>query len=45
MKSLEAGVSFVNDVFSILHYADDIILIAENEEDLQKMLTTCANLV
>ena len=42
IKSLGKGVSIDNDVLSILLYADDIALVAENAADLQLMLD-CLN--
>ena len=38
IKSLGKGVNIDNETVSILMYADDIVLIAENEDDLQHML-------
>ena len=38
IKSLGKGVNIDNETVSILMYADDILLIAENEDDLQHML-------
>ena len=43
IKSLGKGVNIGNENVSILMYADDIILIAENEEDLQHMLYELKN--
>ena len=40
LKSLHKGVTIGNENVCILLYADDIVLIAENENDLQTMLTT-----
>ena len=42
LKSLGIGVKIVDEIISILLFADDIILLAESEEDLQKMLD-CTN--
>ena len=42
IKPLNCGVNCGNEQISILLYADDIVLLAETELDLQKMLT-CAN--
>ena len=38
IKSLRCGVAFNDTIISILLYADDIALIAGNEQDLQRML-------
>ncbi len=38
IKALGKGVNINNELVSILMYADDIVLIAENEGDLQGML-------
>ena len=38
VKSLRCGVAFNDTIISILLYADDIALIAGNEQDLQRML-------
>lgn len=38
IKSLHMGVRLDNDLLCILLYADDVALLAENEEDLQRML-------
>ena len=43
IKSLGKGVNIDNENVSILMYADDIVLIAENEEDLQYMLNELNN--
>ena len=43
IKSLGRGVSIDDENVSILMYADDIVLIAENEEDLQHMLNELNN--
>jgi len=40
LKSLHKGVTIGNENVCILLYADDIVLIEENENDLQTMLTT-----
>ena len=34
-KSLDKGITIGNEKVSILLYADDIVIIAENENDLQ----------
>jgi len=39
VKGLHKGVDIGTEYVSILLYADDIVLIAENEDDLQSMLT------
>ena len=39
LKELHKGVKIDNERVCILLYADDIVLIAENESDLQDMLT------
>ena len=41
IKSLGCGVQFGGENISVLLYADDIILMADSEEDLQRMLS-CA---
>ena len=38
IKSLGKGITTVDEKVSILLYADDVVLIAENEQDLQYML-------
>ena len=43
IKSLGKGVNIDNENVSILMYADDILLMAENEEDLQHMLNELNN--
>ena len=35
VKSLQKGIKIGNALISLLMYADDIILISENEQDLQ----------
>ena len=42
IKSLNKGVRFRNEEVSILMYADDLVLMAENETDLQDMLDALA---
>ena len=41
IKSLGCGVQFGGENICVLLYADDIILMADSEEDLQRMLS-CA---
>ncbi len=43
LKSAEVGVSVGTDVVSVLAYADDLVLLAENELDLQKLLDVLHN--
>ena len=43
IKTLECGVKIGNKSVSILLYADDIVLISESEESLQKMLDSVHN--
>jgi len=43
INSLNLGVTCGNLQVSILLYADDIVLIADNETDLQKMLDQCTS--
>ena len=43
IKNLSIGVNFGNVKISILLYADDIVLIAENERDLQKLIGALMN--
>ena len=38
IKTLDIGVQVKNELISILAFADDIVILAENEKDLQKML-------
>ena len=38
IKALGKGVPFDNEKLSILLYADDVVLLAESESDLQIML-------
>ena len=38
MKSLEVGVNIGNENICVLLYADDLVFLNENENDLQKML-------
>ena len=38
VKELNLGVKVAEEIISILAFADDIIIFAENEEDLQKIL-------
>ncbi len=40
LKSLGLGVNVDNTVISVLAYADDLVLIAETENDLQCLITT-----
>ena len=40
MKSLEVGVNIGNENICVLLYADDLVFLNENENDLQKMLDT-----
>ena len=42
IKDLNFGVRYENLNVSILLYADDIVLLAETEEDLQRMLNVLA---
>ncbi len=39
IKQLDLGVPYGNSKVDILAYADDLVLMAENEEDLQSMIT------
>ena len=43
IKSLNIGINIDNDIISTLFYADDIVLLAENENNLQKMLDCVYN--
>ena len=43
IKSLGKGICIDNENVSILMYADDIVLIAENDEELQHMLNELKN--
>ena len=43
IKNLNIGVNFGNVKISILLYADDIVLIAESERDLQKLIEALMN--
>jgi hypothetical protein len=38
LKTLNKGVQFNNDILCCLFYADDILLLSENEQDMQDML-------
>ncbi len=38
LKSSGIGVSFENNIVTVLAYADDLVLIAENEADLQRLI-------
>ena len=40
IKSLGKGIDIDNEKVCILLYADDIVLMADNENDLQTMLST-----
>ncbi len=39
------GVTIDNDLVSILLYADDIVLLSENETDMQRMAGCCRFMV
>ena len=39
IKSMNLGIYFGNKNISILLYADDIVIVAENENNLQAMIT------
>ena len=43
IKALGKGVPFDNEKLSILLYADDVVLLAESESDLQIMLDVLSN--
>ena len=43
MKQFNIGVRYDDEMLSILLYADDIILMAETEQDLQNMLLCAVN--
>ena len=43
IKDMHMGVPYGEDDISILLYADDIVILAENEENLQKMITHLEN--
>ena len=45
IKTLECGVKIGNKSVSILLYAEDIVLISESEESLQKNARLCSPLV
>ncbi len=38
IKAMNIGVNIDDDIIAILMFADDIALIVENEDDLQKMM-------
>ena len=38
IKDLETGIPFDNEKISLLLYADDIVILTENENDLQRCL-------
>ena len=38
INALNIGIDIDNEKLAILLYADDVVLLAENEKDLQKML-------
>jgi hypothetical protein len=38
INALNIGIDINNEKLAILLYADDVVLLAENEKDLQKML-------
>ena len=40
LKNLNIGIQFGNKILSILLYADDMVLLAASEKDLQTMLDT-----
>ncbi len=43
LKSTGIGIKVEDDVISVLAYADDLVLVAENEQDLQRLITTLQN--
>ncbi len=47
LKELDMGITFDKDKICILHFADDIVILAENESQVQKLLdfvnTWCNN--
>ena len=40
LKATGLGVKIATDVISVLAYADDLVLLAENELDLQELVNT-----
>ena len=40
VKKLNVGIKLDNDIISVLVYADDIVFMCENENDLQKIIDT-----
>jgi hypothetical protein len=42
LKNMNLGVKFGNEVINILLYADDMVILAENEVALQAMMDKCA---
>jgi hypothetical protein len=43
LKNLNIGVKFGDDIINILLYADDIVIMAENEHALQSMIDKCCD--
>ncbi len=43
VKDLKLGVKFVDEIVSILAFADDIVIFAESEKDLQTILKYIEN--